>query len=179
MANENKYIYVKASGQKVFVTEEEYKVFYREVERVRSYERYHERCLCPKEKRWYCDAECEDCRYWNPSSQLDYFDMPVSEENNGATKWDTICSTNGSRSEAADAAIRKSCVDKIFEDTEYLNELFDKLRQLDSAADIIIDAWMENPDVSDREIARRLGRKPSTFAGQLKRYRKILKEIFE
>ena len=52
-----------------------------------------------------------------------------------------------------------------------------RLRELDPDADKIIAMWTKDPDISDREIARRLGREHSTFQKQIARYRSILKDF--
>lgn len=56
----NHFIYSKALGEKIPISEQEYKDFYKEVGRIRKKEQYHGRCLCPKKYIWSCDGDC-DC----------------------------------------------------------------------------------------------------------------------
>lgn len=44
----NHFIYSKALEEKIPVSEQEYKDFYKEVTRIRKREQYHGRCFCPK-----------------------------------------------------------------------------------------------------------------------------------
>ena len=61
----------------------------------------------------------------------------------------------------------------------YWNRLFARLRELDPEADTIIQLWMDHPEgISDRAIARELGRPQKTFApDQMKKYRTDLRKI--
>ena len=154
-----KYIYINAAKEKFYVTEEEYRDFYREVDAKRKREQYHHRCMCPKEFIWKCDGDCDKCRF---HSNGDFYSLDMPDEN-GLTLGDKI--------------VEDSDLEQIVADSMLLQELFDKLRELDPEADKILQLWQENPKISDREIARQLGRKQRTFADQIKKYRKILSLI--
>ena len=59
-----------------------------------------------------------------------------------------------------------------------LEQLFARLRELDPEADTIIQLWQDHPEgISDRAIARKLGRPQKTFADQMKKYRTDLRRI--
>ena len=58
-----------------------------------------------------------------------------------------------------------------------LIELIARLRELDPDADAILALWQENDKLSDRAIAKALGRPQRTFADQMKRYRTELRKI--
>ena len=59
-----------------------------------------------------------------------------------------------------------------------LEQLFARLRELDPEADTIIQLWKDHPEgISDRAIARELGRPQKTFADQMKKYRTDLRRI--
>lgn len=154
-----KYIYINASGEKLYVTDDEYRDFYREVGAKRKREQYHHRCMCPKEFMWKCDGDCDICEYHRRG---DFYSLDMPDEG-GFTLGDKLIDDND--------------WEQIVADSMLLQQLFDKLRTLDPEADKILNLWMENPKISDREIARQLGRKQRTFADQIKRYRKILEKI--
>jgi IS30 family transposase len=59
-----------------------------------------------------------------------------------------------------------------------LEKLFSRLRELDPDADRIIQLWKDNPKgISDRKIAKTLGRPQRTFADRMKRIRTELWKI--
>ena len=60
----------------------------------------------------------------------------------------------------------------------FIWKLFARLRELDPEADTIIQLWKDHPEgISDRAIARELGRPQKTFADQMKKYRTDLRRI--
>ena len=64
------------------------------------------------------------------------------------------------------------------DDLTVLEQLFARLRELDPEADTIIQLWKDHPEgISDRAIARELGRPQKTFADQMKKYRTDLRRI--
>jgi hypothetical protein len=68
-------------------------------------------------------------------------------------------------------------MEDIYADRALLEQLFQRLRELDPDADRIIELWKENDKISDRSIAEALGRKPRTFADQMKRIRTELRKV--
>ena len=69
-------------------------------------------------------------------------------------------------------------IDEVIADRMLLEQLFSRLRQLDPEADKIIQLWIDNPEgISDRAIARELGRPQKTFADQMKKYRTDLRKL--
>ena len=62
-------------------------------------------------------------------------------------------------------------------DRDLLARLIARLRELDPDADAILTLWSENDMISDRAIAKALGRPQRTFADQMKRYRTELRKI--
>ena len=58
-----------------------------------------------------------------------------------------------------------------------LDQLFNRLRELDPDADTIIQCWLDDYKISDRAIAEKLGRKQRTFADQMKKIRTELRKI--
>ena len=154
-----KYIYINAAKEKFYVTEEEYKEFYREVDAKRKREQYHHRCVCTKEFIWKCDGDCDICEFHRSGDMysLDY------------------------KNDDGEGLMDKMAEDKVMEvliaDSMLLESLIQKLCELDPDGAKMIEIWKENPKASDREIARQLGRKQRTFANHMKKMREILKSF--
>jgi DNA-directed RNA polymerase specialized sigma24 family protein len=68
-------------------------------------------------------------------------------------------------------------MEDVYADRALLEQLFQRLRELDPDADRIIELWKENDKISDRSIAEALGRKQRTFADQMKRIRTELRKV--
>lgn len=156
----SRFIYSKAMGEKIPVTEEEYTEFYKEVTRTRKREQYHGRCVCPKKYIWSCDGDCDICEH-HISDTLS-LDAPNSED--GASLYNT------------DLAEAKS-IENLIEDHIMLEQLLQRFRELDDDADSIINMWLNNEKISDRKVAEALGRPQRTFADQMKKYRKEFRKI--
>lgn len=152
-----KYIYVNSAKKKFYVTDEEYRDFYREVDAKRKREQYHRRCVCPKEFIWKCDGDCDICEF-RRDGDFCSLDKPAGD---GFALGDKLPDYKN--------------WEEIVADVYLLQELFEKFRKLEPDADKILQLWQENPKISDREIARQLGRKQRTFADQIKKIRNILK----
>ena len=152
-----KYMYVNAAKEKFYVTEDEYREFYREVDAKRKREQYHHRCYCTKEFLWKCDGDCDICQF---HSKGDFVSLYYENEA-GMSLVDNIPDDMELEQIVADSAL--------------LEELFEKLKALDPDGEKIVKLWMSDPDISDRKIAEQLGRKQRTFANQIKKIRKVLK----
>ena len=73
---------------------------------------------------------------------------------------------------------RSKPMEEVIADRMLLEQLFARLRELDPEADTIIQLWKDHPEgISDRAIARELGRPQKTFADQMKKYRTDLRRI--
>ena len=68
-------------------------------------------------------------------------------------------------------------MEDVIADRDLLARLIARLRELDPDADAILTLWQENDKISDRAIAKALGRPQRTFADQMKRYRTELQKI--
>lgn len=162
-AKENQsFIYIRATGEKVSVTKEVRDEYYREAARVRMREQAHGRCVCPQSKVWACDGDCLTCEY-RRSGDLASLDVPIGEDGE-----DTLLDMVPSEAPA---------IESIVADRDLLDRLFARLRELDPDADTIIAMWMDDDNVSDRAIAKTLGRPQRTFADQMKKYRTELRRI--
>lgn len=150
------FIYVRSTGEKVPVTKEQHDSFYKEADRIRHKEQDHGRCMCPYRFIWKCDGDCIGCEY-HAAGDITSLDQPLPDGN--GTLGDYIPD-------------RSKPMEEVIADRMLLVQLFARLRELDPEADIIIQLWKDHPEgISDRAIARELGRPQKTFADQMKKYR--------
>ena len=106
--------------------------------------------------------DCIGCEY-HAAGDITSLDQPLLDGN--GTRGDYISDT---------------CkpMDEVIADRMLLEQLFARLRELDPEADTIIQLWKDHPEgISDRAIARELGRPQKTFADQMKKYRTDLRRI--
>ena len=116
-AKENQsFIYIRATGEKVSVTKEVRDEYYREAARVRMREQAHGRCVCPQSKVWACDGDCLTCEY-RRSGDLASLDVPIGKEGE-----DTLMDMVPSETPA---------IESIIADHDLLDRLFARLRELD------------------------------------------------
>lgn len=162
MANldNQRFIYIRSTKEKVPCTEQQFQDFYRMAGRIRKKEQYYHRCKCPKQFIWACDGDCDNCEHHLGFGLLS-LDAPMTDD--GATLLDS------------DEFTSPVTTEEIVADKILLEQLIKRLRELDPDADKIIQCLED--DCSDREIARRLGRNERTFADQMKRIRNELRKI--
>ena len=155
-----RFIYLHSLNEKIPVSEDEYQKFSKEATRIRKYEQYHHRCFCPKQFNWKCDGDCDICEYHSTG----VLSLDAGNCEDGSSLYDSDL-------------IATSCMENVIEDRMLLNQLFQRLRELDPDADRIIEMWMDDDKVSDRKIAEALGRPQRTFSDQMKRYRAEFRKI--
>lgn len=134
---------------------------YRMAGAVRKKEQYHHRCKCPKQFFWACDGDCENCEHHLGYGTLS---LDASNTDDDSNLLDTELTETVS-------------MEDIYADRALLEQLFQRLQELDPDADRIIKLWSENDKISDRSIAEALGRKQRTFADQMKRIRTELRKV--
>ena len=62
--NDNqKYIYIRSTRERIPVTEEEFDNYYRDINAFRKKQQRHGRCVCPEAKRLDCDMDCDTCPF--------------------------------------------------------------------------------------------------------------------
>ena len=158
MANKDnqsqRFIYIRSLKEKVPCTEQQFQEFYREATRIRKKEQYYHRCKCPKQFIWACDGDCENCEHHLGYGLLS-LDAPNAEDGSTLLESEELATPN--------------LMEEVISDRILLEQLFHRLRELDPDADKIIEYWKDDCSISDREIAKRLGRKQRTFADQMKK----------
>jgi DNA-directed RNA polymerase specialized sigma24 family protein len=153
-------IYCRAEKKKVAVSREFYEAYMRKTAQIRMKNQRRGTCCCPKGKIWMCDGDCDGCQF-HLFEDIDSLDRDEEE--------------GGGYAEIPDQA---ADVEKIVETRDTLERVIRKLRKLDKDADRMLELWLDNPDgISDREMARRLGRNEETFKKQIRTIRKELDKI--
>ena len=141
------------------ISEEIYREIGPEINTFRKREQRAGRCVCPSRFIWKCDMDCALCEYRAVGNRV-YMqsdeDADDLFENIGDERADT---------------------ERAVTDIMLLEEVLDRFRELDPDADKIIALWAEDPDMTVRDMAARLGRTKSTFFDQMKKYRKEFKNI--
>lgn len=156
-----RFIYVRSTREKIPVSEEMAKSYYRETGRIRKREQYYGRCMCPKKYIWSCDGDCISCRY-HAAGNIISLDADNCGDGSNLYNSQSIATVN---------------MEDIIIDRILLETFIERLRELDPDADRIIEMLSE--DMSDRAIAKQLGRKQRTFADQMKRYRAELRKLID
>ena len=154
-------IYLKSTKEWVAVPEEFYCEHTRFYDAFRKKAQYHGKCACPKQKFWLCDGDCFNCEFRRAG---DILSLDFENENEDGDTCSPLDSVPDSAPLMADVV-----ADKLLE------QLIQRLRELDPDADRIIQ--MLGEEMSDRAIAKALGRPQRTFADQMKRYRTELRKI--
>ena len=153
--NENQktyFIFIRSTGEKVPVSKEQHDAFYKEADRIRHKEQDHGRCMCPYRYAWKCDGDCIGCEYHAAGDTLS---LDVTNPDGNGNMYDYLPNNN-------------TPIEELISDRILLEQLFARLRELDPEADTIIQLWMDHPEgISDRAIARELGRPQKTFADQM------------
>lgn len=155
-------IYPKSTKEWVAVPEEFYCEHTRFYDAFRKKAQYHGKCACPKQKFWLCDGDCFNCEFRRAG---DILSLDFENENEDGDTCSPLDSVPDSAPLMADVV-----ADKLL-----LEQLIQRLRELDPDADRIIQ--MLGEEMSDRAIAKTLGRPQRTFADQMKRYRTELRKI--
>ena len=155
------FIYLRSTGEKISVTKEQRDAFYKEADRIRHKEQHHHRCMCSKKHLWECDGDCIGCKYHAAGDTLS-LDIPT--EDGEVNMYDCIPDSSPS-------------MENVIADRLLLDQLFNRLRELDPDAGTIIQCWLDDYKISDRAIAEKLGRKQRTFADQMKKIRTELRKI--
>ena len=164
MSKEEKqyFIFIRSTGEKVPISKEQHDAFYKEADRIRHKEQDHGRCMCPYRYAWKCDGDCIGCEYHAAGDTLS---LDVTNPDGNGNMYDYLPNNN-------------TPIEELISDRILLEQLFARLRELDPEADTIIQLWMDHPEgISDRAIARELGRPQKTFADQMKKYRTDLRRI--
>lgn len=156
------YIYIRSTSEKVPATKEEFDLYYRDINSYRVRQQRHGKCVCPKSKRFSCDMDCWTCpfRRGGDSVSLDY----ENSENDDANH--EIYTLQD------DAPV----IEDAFEEIDEIKRLFAKLCELLPEAEIIGNMRADGNTFST--ISEKIGIKNSTLSMRIKAVKKILSEEF-
>ena len=80
--NDNQYyIYIRSTKERLPCTEEEFHNYYRDISVFRRKQQRHGRCVCPENKRLDCDMDCATCPFRRAGDglSLDYMAFILSK----------------------------------------------------------------------------------------------------
>jgi hypothetical protein len=118
--------------------------------------------MCPYRFIWKCDGDCVGCEYHAAGDTLS-LDVP---------------NPDGNGSMYGDIPDESPSMEDVIADRSFWSSSSLVSVNLIPEADTIIQLWQDHPEgISDRAIARELGRPQKTFADQMKKYRTDLRRI--
>ena len=159
--NQFHHIFDKGTKQWFDVPQDFFEKYDKERNAFRKRMQDHGRCVCPFRKSWLCDMQCIDCEFHRAGDMLS-LDAPEGD---------------GSITLLDQQAFSEPRMEDVLADKDLLQRLIERLRDLDPAADQILELWQEDYTISDRAIARALGCPQRTFADRMKRIRTELWKI--
>ncbi len=158
--DKQRQIYLKSTKEWVTVSENFHKQYFRDVDTYRHSEQRHGSCSCPRYKWWLCDMDCLNCEFYCGSGHLSLDAEMATRSENRVTLADT---------EVVDAATPES----IIADQVLLDALWQELDSLDPKGRRICELLSH---YSEREAAKAMGLKRSTFKRHWSKIKALLAE---
>lgn len=85
--NENQYyIYSRSTGERIYVTQQEFEDYYRGINTYRKAQQRSKNCVCPERKRLDCDMDCLDCPYYRRGNNLS-LDYTETDDDGNEKAW--------------------------------------------------------------------------------------------
>ncbi len=156
-------IYDKQTRTWFDVTPVQYQEYDRWRTRIRKFEQYHGRCMCPQGKWWLCDGMCQDCEFHAPGDTLSLDALAAHEDNDEFPLGDTLADTG-------------PLFDSILCDKAEMDMLFTRLHELMPEAEEI--GLLRQQGLTDGAIADKLRTRRTTFRSRLKKVREQLEAEF-
>lgn len=157
------YIYICFTKERIPVTEQQFKDYYREIDSFRKKQQRHGCCICPTARRLDCDMDCESCSYSKAGDSLS-LDHTVSDAGGNQKSWVDSLVDPGQP------------VDELVADGIRMKQLFQKMNTLMPQAMKI--GALRQQGYSDEAIAKEIGIPRKTFNDRLKRAKKTLENEF-
>lgn len=149
-------IYDRRTKTFIVVSRDIYLAYYRETWRQRKEAQKLGKCLCRRNNLWMCDGNCLGCQFSSDGV------MKQDDDDRGQIS----CQMQHREPQTPE---------EVYADAEVLDALLKRLVELDPQGERIFALFKK--ELSDTEIAGILHRPQSTFADQIKRYRKELKKL--
>ena len=161
--NNQYYIYIRSTKERIPVTKEEFDNYYRDINAYRQKQQYHGRCVCPEKKRLDCDMDCETCPFRRAGNTL-------------SLNYTTI-DGDGEESELLDEiADPGPFVEDLVADGQEFSRLFARITELMPEA--IEIGTLRQLGMSDTLIADKVGIHRNTFSYRIKKVGEVLKKEF-
>ena len=135
-------IYLKTLRQWVTVSKADYDNYYRDINAYRRRQQEHGRCVCPANKRYLCDMDCNNCRYRRAGNEIS-LDFAISNEDGNGASWMDELPDDGPSAQS------------VLEERELLEELLRRLSELEPDSRQICELLLQ--EKSEREIAVIMG----------------------
>lgn len=165
MTNNEKqyYIFIRSTGKCIPVSKEVFDRYYREINAFRQRQQYHHKCVCPANKRLFCDMDCFTCPYRRAGDTISLDYCMTDDEGNEKAMVDTIPDSSPS-------------VEDLVTDRIVLESLVARLTEIMPQALEIINMRLEG--MTDTAISETIGIPRKTFTDRLKKAVAILKSEF-
>ena len=162
--NDNQfYIYLRATKEKVPVTEQEFKDYYRDIDTFRKKQQKLGKCVCPTSKRLSCDMDCNSCPFRKAGNSLS-IDCTVEDEFGNEHSW------------LDDFTYDETHFEEIIADTIELKRIFARIQEL--LPEAIEIGILRQCGLSDRRIEQQTGVPRKTAIYRIERLKKVLKKEF-
>ena len=159
---DNKYhIYIRSTGEKVPCSKKEFDIYYRDINTFRCKQQRHGQCVCPKEKRYSCDMNCETCPFRRAGDSLSLDFTKIDEDGNEKSWIDDLVDPS-------------TPIDDLVIDGMQFQHLFKRLEVLMPQA--IEIGLLRQQGLSDIMISSIIGIPRMTFISRLKKVKQILEK---
>lgn len=119
-----RFIYIRSLKEKVPCTEQQFQDFYREATHICKKEQYYHRCKFSRQFIWACDGDCENCEHHLGYGLLS-LNAPNTEDRSTLLKSEELAAPD--------------LVEEVISDIILLEQLFQRLGELDPDTDKIVE----------------------------------------
>lgn len=156
-------IYLRSTNEWIPVTKEQYKEHSKFYGSFRKKKQDHCKCTCPHQKWWFCNADCETCKYRTGGDTVSFDFMYFNVETAGITPLEFL------ESNVNDFTID---VDNKLISIEIIHYI------QDVAPFILSVASMRLKGLTDTEIAKKLGIPRTTLLARANKTADLIREKF-
>ena len=162
--NDNQYyIYIRSTKERIPCTEEEFHNYYRDISVFRRKQQRHGRCVCPENKRLDCDMDCATCPFRRAGDGLS-LDYTTTDKDGTEIRW------------AENLEDPSPLIEDIVADGIQMTALFKRINELMPQA--IEIGKLRQQGLTERQIEVEIGVGRKTYAYRLKKVREILAKEF-
>lgn len=167
MQKDKKYwIYVRSLDEWIEVPKEIYDEHNEFHDRFRHRISKRGQCVCPRQKWWFCDADCDTCPYYRRNENVLSLDEPIKNNGEGAKTYIDILTGQG----------------KSLQDTVADRMLLELALQFAHEADPLIEQaihlWQKDSSLPVIAVAKIIGIPYMTLCNRLDSYRNKFKKKY-